>query len=83
MKLELKHIAPYLLIIFIYCASCNDVKNTRYHKGDMVYLKPDSMKAVIVGINWRGWREIYDVKTVEKKAWYQEEIDNISEEEIY
>lgn len=70
------------VIIVICICSCNDIHNTKYYKGDVVYLKPDSTKAVIEELNWRGWMKIYDVQ-VSRTNWYDSNERNVSEEMIY
>lgn len=69
-------------LILLCLFSCNDIHNTKYHKGDIVYLKPDSTKAVVVELNYRGWFEVYDVK-VSRTNWYVNSDRNVSEEMIY
>ena len=61
-----------------------DTSNAKYKVGDIVYLKPDSTKAVIEELNWRDWMYLYDVKiSRNNNTWYSKSEENVSEEMIY
>lgn len=77
-QLKMLRLIFFLLILLIF--SCNIKQDAKHRKGDIVYLKPDSTKAVIVDINSYG--ALYELY-IPTSFWFRDTRIYCEEEQIY
>lgn len=83
-KAQLKMLRLIFLLLFsLFIMGCRDRSHLKYKAGDIVYLKPDSTRAVIAKLDNCGSSADYEIILGYKDGFFANNVDCITEDRIY